>query len=130
MSRMPLLAASLVVLFGCEAATAQDESAAAQGDEGAMAFNKHCRNCHSSKEGDNRIGPSLYGIYGKKAGQVSGYGKYSGALEGITWDEATLDKFITDPQSVAPGTNMVYPAVRDAAERKKVIEFLKTTSTP
>jgi cytochrome c len=127
---MTLLTASLVVLFGCEAAMAQDEPATTPGDEGAMAFNKHCRNCHSSKAGDNRIGPSLNGIVGKQAGQVSSYGKYSGALEGITWDEATLDKFITDPQSVAPGTNMLYPAVQDAAERKKIIEFLKTTGTP
>ena len=128
MSRMTLLTASLVVFFGCEAATAQDEPAAAQGDEGTIAFNNHCRNCHSFKPDDNRIGPSLHGIVGKPAGQVKGYGKYSGALNGLTWDEATLDKFITDPQSVAPGTNMAYPPVHDPAERQKIIAFLKSTS--
>jgi len=129
MSRMTLLATSLAILFCCETAIAQDEPAADQGGEGLMAFNKHCRNCHSFKPDDNRIGPSLHGIVGKPAGQVKGYGKYSGALSGITWDEATLDKFITDPQSVAPGTNMSYPPVHDAAERKKIIEFLKSNSS-
>jgi cytochrome c len=129
MSRMMLLTASLVVLFSCETAAAQDEPAAAQGDEGVIAFNNHCRNCHSFKPDDNRIGPSLNGVVGKPAGQVKGYTKYSGALNGLTWDEATLDKFITDPQSVAPGTNMSYPPVHDAAERKKIIEFLKSNSS-
>src|SRR5262245_51351049 len=129
MSRMTLLAASLVALSLCEAAAAQEEAGATQGGEDMIAFNNHCRNCHSFKPGDNRIGPSLNGIVGKPGGKVQGYGKYSGALDGITWDEATLDKFITDPQSVAPGTNMSYPPVHDEAERKKIIEFLKSTSS-
>lgn len=126
MSRMTRILATFALLLQGAGVAAQDQAAGTQGDEGTIAFNKHCRNCHSFKQGDNRIGPSLYGIVGKPAGQVQGYGKYSGAFSGITWDEATLDKFITDPQSVAPGTNMSYPPVHDPAERKKIIEFLKS----
>ena len=51
----------------------------------------------------------------------------AGALEGITWDEATLDKFIADPASVAPGTSMTLTRVEDSAVRKQIIEFLKST---
>jgi cytochrome c len=120
MSRIGTLAACLLALGACGAAAAQD-------DEGKMAFNKHCRNCHTFKEGDHRIGPSLHGIVGAEAGKAEGYGKYSGALDGLKWDEATLDRFIADPQAVAPGTNMVYPTVGDPAERTKIIEFLKST---
>jgi cytochrome c len=119
MSRFTLPAACLVSL-------ALAGVAAAQEDEGQLAFNTQCRNCHTTKKDDNRVGPSLHGIVGAQAGQVKGYSKYSGALEGITWDEATLDKFIADPQSVAPGTNMSYPPVHDPAQRKKIIEFLQS----
>ena len=121
MSRVTMPAVCLAAL--CVAGVAK------AGDEGELAFNKHCRNCHTYKEGDNRLAPSLHGIVGAPGGQVEGYGKYSGALDGITWDEATLDKFIADPQAVAPGTNMSYPPVHDAAERKKIIEFLKSTGS-
>jgi len=98
---------------------------------GQIAFNTYCRQCHSMKKGDNRLGPSLHGIFGKKAGQVKGYPNYSGSLqENITWDEATLDKFIADPPSVAPNTNMIYSSVADAAKRKKIIKFLRAKSQP
>jgi len=83
------------------------------------------------KKGDSRLGPSLHGIVGAKAGQVKGYPAYSGSLqENITWDEATLDKFIADSKSVAPNTNMIYPGVADAAVRKTIIKFLSTKSEP
>ena len=114
-------------IASCLAALALAGVAAAEENEGQIAFNNHCRNCHSSKPDDNRVGPSLNGIVGRPAGQAKGYHGYSGALQGITWDEATLDKFIADPSSVAPGTNMTLTRIDDAAERKKIIEFLKST---
>jgi cytochrome c len=97
-------------------------------DAGQIAFNTHCRNCHSTKPEDNRLGPTLHGIFGAKAGQVKGFGAYSGSLTpDITWDEATLDKFIANPDSISSGTTMKpFPGVADAAERKKIIDFLKT----
>lgn len=94
--------------------------------DGEIAFNNHCRKCHSIKKDDHRLGPSLHGIVGKKAGQAQGAANYSGSLGDITWDEATLDKFIADPTSVALNTNMIYPPVKDPMERKAIIDFLKS----
>lgn len=97
-------------------------------DDNKIAYNNHCRTCHSFKPADNRLGPTLYGIYGAEAGQVDGYRGYSGGLDGITWDEPTLDRFIADPASISTSTNMTYPPVADKAERKKIIEYLKSLS--
>ncbi len=119
MSQSTLLVAILISLAGVPIAAAAD-------DDGQIAFNTHCRNCHSSRKGDNRLGPSLYGILGANAGQVEGYRAYSGSIAGFRWDEATLDKFIANPRSLAPSTNMNYPPVGDPAERAKIIHFLKT----
>lgn len=98
------------------------------GDAGQVAFNTHCRNCHSVKPDDNRLGPTLHNIVGAKAGQAKGFGNYSGGLtEDITWDEATLDKFITDPKSIASNTTMTpFAGIPDAEQRKLIIDYLKT----
>ncbi len=111
-----------ILLFGLVSS-----ASAAEQNDARVAFNTHCRNCHSLKRGDNRLGPSLYGIFGAPAGQVAGYRGYSGSLKGFTWDEATLDRFISQPTSVAPSTNMNYPPVGDPAARAKIIELLKST---
>jgi cytochrome c len=97
-------------------------------DAGQVAFNTHCRNCHSSKPDDNRLGPTLHNIVGAKAGQVKGFGNYSGGLTAdMTWDEATLDKFIASPTAMVPNTTMKpFGGVADAEQRKLIIEFLKT----
>lgn len=101
-------------------------SMAADADDAKVAFNNHCRTCHSFKPDDNRLGPTVFGIVGARAGQVAGYRGYSGGLTGITWDEATLDHFLADPASVSSSTNMIYPPIANAAERRRIIEFLKT----
>lgn len=96
--------------------------------DGEVLFNTHCRNCHSAIKGDNRLGPSLHGIVGQEAGKVGGFAAYSGSLKGFTWDEATLDKFIASPASVAPNTSMIYPPVDDPAQRQAIIAFIKAKS--
>jgi cytochrome c len=108
------------------ALSANPSSSAAAENEGQVAFNNHCRNCHSYKRADNRLGPSLFGIFGAKAGGVGEYRGYSGGLVGFTWDAATLDRFMADPRAVSPGTTMIFPPVDDRAERTKIIEFLKS----
>jgi cytochrome c len=114
-------------LIALVAAPAGAGMAASANEENKLAFNTHCRNCHSIKKGDNRLGPSLHGIVGAPAGQVEGFGAYSGSLKGFTWDEATLDQFIANPTSVAPNTSMRYPPVGEADVRKKIIEYMKTS---
>ncbi|HEY0938640.1 MAG TPA: c-type cytochrome [Steroidobacter sp.] len=101
-------------------------------DSPPAAFNNHCRTCHSVKEGDNRLGPSLHQVHGRKAGSVAGYANYSQAMKsaGITWDEATLDKFIEDPEQVIPNNNMKpYKGIPDAAVREQIVAYLKSQST-
>ncbi len=96
-------------------------------DEGRIAFNNSCRTCHSLKEGDNRLGPSLHGILGAKAAQSAGYA-YSQSLRqsGVTWNEATLERWIENPDAVVPNNNMKpYNGLADAAVRKKIVDFLK-----
>ena len=103
-------------------------AAPAADEELELAFNDHCRECHSFLKGDNRLGPTLYGVVGRKAGALPNYA-YTDSLKsaGVTWDEATLDKWIADPEAVIPDNGMSppYPGVADAAIRKRIIAFLK-----
>ena len=114
---------------GANTDAAQAASAAPAGG-GQAAFNNNCRTCHSAKEGDNRLGPSLHGIVGTKAGSRPGYPNYSGALKGsgITWDASTLDRFIANPDAVVPNNNMKpFKGVPDAAVRKSIVDYLSTS---
>lgn len=103
--------------------------AAAQQEDGQLLFNNACRTCHTVNEGDNRLGPSLHGVVGRKSGAVEG-ANYSSALAGgrITWDPQTLDKFLQDPASVAPGTTMKpFGGIASAEERASIIAYLETS---
>jgi cytochrome c2 len=86
-----------------------------------------CSACHSTEPGKNGIGPSLAGIYGHKAGAVPGY-EFSDAMKtsGLTWNQGTLDRFLTDPKGVVPGTKMTFPGLKDPAKRAAVIAYLKS----
>lgn len=102
---------------------------AAFAEEGQAAFNNHCRTCHSMMQGDNRLGPSLHGIVGAKAAAARGYAAYSQGLanSGIVWDEATLDRFIADPEAVVRNNNMKpYKGILDPTVRRRIIEFLNS----
>lgn len=104
--------------------------AAARADDPQMTFNNSCRTCHSMKEGDNRLGPSLAGVVDRKAGSVAGYA-YSSSMQnsGITWDEATLDKFIANPDQVVGGNKMKpFTGISDESQRKEIVAFLKSIS--
>ena len=107
--------------------------ALAADDDPELAFNNHCRECHSAVKDDNRLGPTLYGVVGRKAGTVATFGGYSPGLKdsGITWTPDVLDQWIANPNAVVSGNNMAppYPGVADAAERKQIIAYLKSDTT-
>jgi cytochrome c len=129
---MPLRAiavALLAALIGAgQWALAQGKPA--ETDAGQLAFNNACRTCHTMREGDNRLGPNLYKIVGRKAGAVPGYG-YSSAMKdaGLVWDKATLDRFIADPDQVVRGHNMKpYGGMGSAEDRARIIAYLEARS--
>lgn len=92
-------------------------------------FKKSCGTCHTvDPAAPPRQGPNLFGVVGRPAGSLEGF-KYSPALlagkDGIVWDEASIDRWITDPQAMIPGVVMLYKQA-DPEKRRLVIEFLKT----
>ena len=98
-----------------------------QGTEaGLLAFNNSCRTCHVVREGDNRLGPNLHKVIGRKAGSLPGY-NYSGAMKeaDFVWDEEKLERFIANPDEVVAGNNMKpYGGLASKDERAKIIAFL------
>src|SRR5262245_5464549 len=93
-------------------------------EQGRQVYRK-CQVCHSLEPGKNGIGPSLAGIIGKKAASVPNYA-YSEALRasGVTWDVATLDRYLQDPQRLVPGNKMPFPGMRTENERRDVIAYM------
>ena len=94
---------------------------------GKSVFNSNCSICHSVQPGKNLVGPSLFGIMGRKTGSVPGF-HYSPANQSanIIWDPATLDKYLQSPRSVIPGTIMTYAGVKDDTKRADLIAYLGT----
>ncbi len=87
---------------------------------------KKCKACHSLEEGKNKVGPSLAGVMGGQAGGVEGY-KYSKAMANseVTWDDASMDAFMTKPKKFLPGTKMSFPGLKKEADRADLIAYLK-----
>lgn len=86
-----------------------------------------CKACHSVEPGKNGIGPTLAGIWGDRAGIVPGF-EFSDQMKssGLTWNQANLDRYLTDPRGVVPGTKMAFGGVKDATKRQEIINYLKT----
>jgi cytochrome c len=98
---------------------------------GKQVFNNACRTCHTTKEGDNRLGPHLHNIIGRKAGSLLNYG-YSSAMKSadFVWDEQKLEKFITNPDEIVPGNSMKpYGGLASPESRAQVIAFLRWLTT-
>jgi cytochrome c len=111
-------------------ALGQDTAAKSAAADSQLTFNNVCRTCHTLREGDNRLGPNLHKIIGRKAGSVPDYG-YSSAMKDsdLTWDRATLDRFIANPDQVVPGNRMKpYGGLTSAEERAQIIAFLEANS--
>jgi cytochrome c len=86
-----------------------------------------CASCHSlSKEDQNTVGPSLFGLFGRKAGALEDF-RYSPALKrsGITWNQQTLNTFLVDPQKSIPANRMPFDGIPNAKDRNDLIAFLK-----
>jgi cytochrome c len=104
-------------------------ASAARADDGAVvrgaARFADCAACHRLEPGANNVGPSLHGIFSRKAGEVVDF-RYSPAMKrsGIVWTPETLEKFITDPQAMVPGNRMPYAGMSIPSDRADLIAFL------
>jgi cytochrome c len=88
-----------------------------------------CAACHRLEAGTNNVGPSLHGIFTRKAGEIADF-RYSPAIKrsGIVWTSEMLDKFITDPQALVPGNRMPYAGMANASDRADLIAYLTKAS--
>ena len=117
-----LMLASALALCAPLAAYAEGDAAAGEKDFA------HCAVCHSAKPGENKLGPSLAGVFGRKSGTAPGY-NYSQAMKdlNVTWDETNLDQYLKGPGMFVRGTKMVY-FVPNEKDRQDIIAYLKTLS--
>jgi len=111
--------------------------AQAEGDAaaGKKIFNK-CMACHDATADKDKVGPSLVGVVGRKAGSRESFqAKYSEAMKaagagGLVWDEANLTEYITNPKAKVPGNKMAFPGLKAAADVANVIAYLKADPKP
>jgi cytochrome c len=110
------------------AALATSSAAIAGGDAqaGKGVFATHCAACHAPSPGQNKIGPSLAGIIGSKSGSVPGF-NFSPAMKNanVTWDDASLDKFLTNPTGFIHGGRM-FVSLPNSTDRDNVVAYLST----
>ena len=90
---------------------------------------QECAACHKLDAGANEVGPSLHGIFTRKAGELADF-RFSPAMKrsGIVWTPETLDKYIADPQAVVPANRMPYAGMASAGDRADLIAYLSKAS--
>ncbi len=112
--------AASVAFVGAVPALADGDAVA-----GKAVFNQ-CKACHQvGPEAKNGVGPILNGIVGRKAGEGASY-NYSDANKnsGLTWDEATLRAYLTDPKARVPGTKMIFPGIKREKQLDDLMAYL------
>lgn len=102
---------------------------AADVDNGAKAA-RSCMACHSFARGRHMTGPSLAGVWGRKAATAEGFGRYSDALKrgGLVWDEKTLDAWLRNPAALVPGNAMAFAGIPNERTRADLLAYLKAVS--
>lgn len=114
---------ALTVSVGAGVARADD----AEVQAGAAYFKKTCGLCHTAEAGKNKVGPSLFGVIGRKSGTAEGF-NYSDAMKNanITWSAEMLEKYLPDPKALVPGNKMTFAGVKNPEDLKNVIAYLST----
>src|SRR5947209_5760307 len=117
-----LLAVSLAAL----PSTADAQVSAARGEQ----LYRNCMACHSLEPNKNLTGPSLSGLFGREAGTLESFSRYSEPLKSshLVWNDNSLDAWLADPQQVVPGNQMTFPGMDNRQQRADIIAFLKQAS--
>jgi cytochrome c len=116
------LTAGVIVAAVLAACSARAQDAA----KGEQVF-RQCSVCHATEPGVTKLGPSMAGVVGRKAGTEPGFA-YSEAMKafGKVWDKATLDTYLTNPAAAVPSSKMIFVGLKDATQRADVIAYLET----
>ena len=114
--------AAAALLASLLVAPAYAEGDAARGE----AQFRECAACHRLAAGANEVGPSLHGLFSRKAGELADF-RYSPAMKrsGVSWTAETLDRYLADPQAFIPANRMPYAGVSNAADRADLIAYLQ-----
>ncbi len=99
---------------------------------GQQVFGRSCVACHSLEPDKNMTGPSLADLWGRKAGSLPSFKRYSSAIKSaeVVWGDQTLDQWLTDPKRFIPGNHMLFPGVEDDQTRADIVAFLKQATQP
>ncbi len=95
-------------------------------DNGKKVFVK-CQACHSVEKDISKIGPSLYGVFGRKSGTLASFSNYTEAMKtaNITWEKKTLSEFLKAPRSYVPNTLMIFPGLNNDKEIDDLLTYLE-----
>jgi cytochrome c len=121
--------ANRVILWLAAVLAAAPVLAAGDKERGARAFGA-CAACHTLEPGRHLTGPSLAGLWGRKAGTAQGFPRFSAALRraGIVWDERSLDAWLANPEKAVPGNFMLFGGIADAKVRADLVAYLRAAS--
>jgi cytochrome c len=125
MSRYGIIALATITLLSPALAQKGDAS------RGQQDF-RACAPCHSLEPDRNMTGPSLAGLWGRRAGSLPSFERYSDALKssGIIWDDRALDGWLSDPQAMVPDNDMPFEGIKDARVRADLLAFLQDAAKP
>ena len=125
MSKFVIIA---LVTFASLSSALAEQGDASRGQQDFRA----CAPCHSLEPDRNMTGPSLANLWGRKAGGLSSFDRYSDALKssGIIWDDRALDGWLTDPPRMVPDNNMPFEGIKDGRVRADLLAFLKEAAKP
>jgi cytochrome c2 len=101
------------------------------GSNAEITFSTSCLGCHRIDDGfSHRMGPDLRGLMDRKVASADNYGAYTPALKqlGGEWSRERLDRFLRDPQAMAPGSSMVFPGIADDQQRAALVDYVIATS--
>ena len=120
------LRTTLTIVTGVVCATLAIGASGNNAERGREAFEKQCTGCHALDK--IKVGPPLRGIYGRNAGKDPQFA-YSDAVKktSVTWDESTLDRWLTDTDSVIPDNDMAF-RLNDQTDRANIIAYLRQLS--
>ncbi|MEC9184733.1 MAG: cytochrome c family protein [Pseudomonadota bacterium] len=120
MKKLTILAAVFAAL-----ALSAGNASAADAAKGKKVYNK-CKACHALKAGKNKVGPTLHGLFGRKAATVPNF-KYSKAMKtsGVTWDEESLRAYLKKPRKFIKGTRMAFAGIKKINQMDDLLAYLK-----